>query len=275
MLRETARAGRARPRACDRRAPPEEAEATRREVELADRECLAKGLTTFQDAGSSFAHRRADPRDGRGRRARVRLYVMVDADDEGLRGGSPSTARSGSTTAPHGARDQAHIDGALGSHGAWLLEPYTDLPGEHGAQDRAGRRRRARRRDSLSRTASSSPCTRSATGRTARRSTSTSGRSARGRDAAIAAGASSTRSTCTRGRPALRASSASSPRCRASTARRTRPWVPTRIGERARRGGRLRLAEAPRLGRCDVNGTDAPIEDVDPIANFHASVTSA
>ncbi len=33
------------------------------------------------------------------------------------------------------------------------------------------------------------------------------------------------------------------------------------------------MAEAPRRGRRILNGTDAPVEDVSPLQNFHASVT--
>jgi predicted amidohydrolase YtcJ len=51
------------------------------------------------------------------------------------------------------------------------------------------------------------------------------------------------------------------------------PWVPERLGaERSREGAYLwrTLIDS---GAVVSNGTDAPIEDVDPIANFHASVT--
>ena len=51
------------------------------------------------------------------------------------------------------------------------------------------------------------------------------------------------------------------------------PWVPTRIGaDRARTRGYVwrRLLDAKAV---IVNGTDAPVEDLDPIASFHGSVT--
>ena len=52
-----------------------------------------------------------------------------------------------------------------------------------------------------------------------------------------------------------------------------RPWAPARLGmERIREGAyawRKLLASGARL----LNGTDAPVEDVSPIRNFHATVT--
>jgi predicted amidohydrolase YtcJ len=51
------------------------------------------------------------------------------------------------------------------------------------------------------------------------------------------------------------------------------PWVPLRIGElRAREGAYVwrRLLDA---GVVIANGTDAPVEPIDPVASFHASVT--
>jgi predicted amidohydrolase YtcJ len=51
------------------------------------------------------------------------------------------------------------------------------------------------------------------------------------------------------------------------------PWVPQRLGERRAREGAYVWRSLIDSGALVCNGTDAPIEDVDPIANFHASVT--
>jgi predicted amidohydrolase YtcJ len=110
---------------------PEEREAeARRAVELAGEEVLSKGITSFHDAGSPFstidflrelADEGALP---------VRLYVMVrgetnEAMDELL----PQYRMEGYGNDFLTVRSiKRQIDGALGAHGAWLLEPYTDLP---------------------------------------------------------------------------------------------------------------------------------------------------
>ncbi|MGB2907259.1 MAG: amidohydrolase [Candidatus Aminicenantaceae bacterium] len=105
-------------------------EAERRQVvEIADKECLSKGITGVHDAGSPFETVDLFKEFVTQGKLGVRLYVMVrEPNDrlaerisdywiEGL-GDNHLTVRSIKLT----------IDGALGPHGAWLLEPYTSLP---------------------------------------------------------------------------------------------------------------------------------------------------
>jgi len=113
---------------------PEEGTARTRElVGLASRECLANGITTFHDAGASLSTvdlYKAMAEEGA---LPVRLYVMLGA-------GSKTLAEKGLAYRMIGAAGnhltvraiKRLIDGALGSHGAWLLEPYADLPGSTG-----------------------------------------------------------------------------------------------------------------------------------------------
>jgi len=51
------------------------------------------------------------------------------------------------------------------------------------------------------------------------------------------------------------------------------PWVPHRLGERRAREGAYVWRALIDSGAVVCNGTDAPVEDVDPIPNFHAAVT--
>jgi predicted amidohydrolase YtcJ len=51
------------------------------------------------------------------------------------------------------------------------------------------------------------------------------------------------------------------------------PWVPTRLGEARSRAGAYVWRSLLDSGAVVTNGTDAPVEDVDPLASFHASVT--
>ncbi|MGI9203348.1 MAG: amidohydrolase [Woeseiaceae bacterium] len=112
------------------RLTPEEMEQVDRErVMLAADEALRHGVTSFQDAGTSFEgidfFRKLEEEGN----LPVRLYVMVrresnEAMDEVLpqykmlpEGNDFLTVRS----------IKRQIDGALGAHGAWLLEPYEDL----------------------------------------------------------------------------------------------------------------------------------------------------
>jgi len=115
-------------------ATPEEAQARlRKQIELAARECLVHGVTTFHDAGASFGTVDLYKKMAEEGALPVRLYVMLGAYGKDL------TAR-GSAYRMIGAVEnhltvraiKRLIDGALGAHGAWLLEPYTDLPSSTG-----------------------------------------------------------------------------------------------------------------------------------------------
>jgi predicted amidohydrolase YtcJ len=98
-------------------------------IELAEAECLASGVTSFQDAGSSFAAIDALKETAARGELKVRLWVMV-------REGNSALARKMAAYRMIGFGDdhltvraiKRSVDGALGSHGAWLLAPYDDLP---------------------------------------------------------------------------------------------------------------------------------------------------
>ena len=113
---------------------PEEAAAReRREVELAAAECLKQGVTTFHDAGSSF--RTIDlfrKMAGEGTLG-VRLYVMIGETNRALEARGAAYRMIGAADNHLTVRAiKRFMDGALGSHGAWLLAPYADLPGSTG-----------------------------------------------------------------------------------------------------------------------------------------------
>jgi len=113
---------------------PEQVDAEQRKiVELAEKECLSKGITFLHDAGSSFGTIDLFKEFAEQGRLDIRLYVMVREDNQALKerlseykminlGNNHLTVRS----------IKRLIDGALGPHGAWLLEPYSDLPSSTG-----------------------------------------------------------------------------------------------------------------------------------------------
>jgi len=113
------------------RLTPEEMKHIDRErAMLAADEALAHGVTSFHDAGSSFETIDFFKELEEEGKLPVRLYVMVRRESNELmdqalpqykmlpEGNDYLTVRS----------IKRQIDGALGSHGAWLLEPYVDLP---------------------------------------------------------------------------------------------------------------------------------------------------
>ena len=105
----------------------------------------------------------------------VRLWVMVREDNAVL---APKLAQYRMIDYGNGHLTvraiKQSIDGALGSRGAWLLEPYSDKPDSDRARTRRRSPRSPRPRGSRCSTTTSCASTRSATAPTARRSTSSS-----------------------------------------------------------------------------------------------------
>jgi len=98
-------------------------------IRLATEECLSKGVTTFCDAGSPCSTiRRFKELASRGR-LKMRLWVMIGESNEALAEHLPEYRIRG--LGDHHLTVRAikrFMDGALGTHGAWLLKPYDDLP---------------------------------------------------------------------------------------------------------------------------------------------------
>ncbi len=263
----------ARDRARARR-PPDEIEAQeRRGIELAQEECLSKGITTFEDAGSPFGTIDLLKKMAQEGRLKLRLWVMVRDDNAKLRqrlaqyrltgfGGGFLTVRA----------IKRQIDGALGSRGAWLLKPYADDPSttglntepvpdieetarlaiENGFQlcvhaigDRANRETL----DLYERTFRAHPEKKDLRWRVEHAQHLDPADIPRFAKLGVVASMQGIHCTS------------------------DGPWVTARLGaERAREGAYVwrKLIDS---GAIVCNGTDTPVEDVDPIANFHASVT--
>ena len=104
-----------------------------RQVSLAAQECLSKGITTFQDAGSSFATVSLFRELAEQGELPLRLWVMLHDNNEALKTNIASYRQVNSPGHRLTVRAiKQSIDGALGTHGAWLLEPYTDMPSSSG-----------------------------------------------------------------------------------------------------------------------------------------------
>ena len=106
------------------------ADLTRRAIELATRECLSKGVTSFQDAGSSFGTIDTFVEMAQSGELGVRLWVMIRESNARILANIDqykTLQRVGNNHLTVGGIKRS-IDGALGSRGAWMLEPYTDSP---------------------------------------------------------------------------------------------------------------------------------------------------
>jgi len=260
--------------------PPAERDAeARKQVELAEHEALSKGITTFEDAGSPMPtidlvkdlaeHGKLD----------IRVWMMLRQSNAEI---EPRLSKYFFI----GAGDQhlsvraikRQIDGALGSRGALLLEPYSDLapdaPNRSGlyTEDPADIRKTAE----LAIANGFQMCVH-AIGDRANREVldlyesvfrehpEKNGKTLRWRI-----------------EHAQHLNAADVPRfselgviaaMQAVHCTSDAPFVPIRLGNRRAEEGAYVWQKLMKSGAVVGNGTDTPVEDVDPIAGFYAAVS--
>ena len=244
-----------------------------RDVELATNECLSKGITTFHDAGESIAtvdRLRSMAETGA---LKVRLYVMLEGSNEGL----APRLREGPLL-ELGRRHltvraiKKYMDGALGSRGAWLLAPYTDAPDTTGLPAEP-----IERLEETARLAAENGfqlCIHAIGDRANREVLDLYERTLRAHP--------DVKNPRWRIEHAQHLDPADIPRfsrlgviaaMQGIHCTSDGPWVAERLGDERARTGAYAWRRLLDSGALVVNGTDAPVEDVDPIACYHASVT--
>lgn len=116
-----------------RRTPAEKLADAKLEIQLAANECLQKGITSFQDAGSGFETVTLLKQMAEAGELPLRLWLMLRVANEDLEidGSKYRWIGAGNGYVTVRAIKRA-ADGALGPRGAWLLEPYADLPERFG-----------------------------------------------------------------------------------------------------------------------------------------------
>jgi predicted amidohydrolase YtcJ len=253
---------------------PEEREAElRREIQLADEEALSKGVTSFQDAGSSFATIDVFKKVASEGKLGLRLWVMIRDTNELMAQNLASYRLVDGFDKQLTTRAIKHtFDGALGSRGAWLLEPYSDLPSSTGLN-------------------TIPPATVEETARLAM---------AHGYQLCVhAIGDRANREVLNIFEAAFKANpDKKEMRWRIEHAQHLNPadiprfaelgviasmqgihctsdavFVPARLGAKRSEEGAYVWQKLMKSGAVVSNGTDAPVEDVDPIPNFYATVT--
>ena len=107
---------------------------SQRALQLAVQESLKNGITSFQDAGSGANAINAMRQGLADKELKVRLYVMLTSR-------SPELLKDWYKKGPEIGTGNDYLtirsiklnaDGALGSRGAWLLDEYRDRPGHFG-----------------------------------------------------------------------------------------------------------------------------------------------
>jgi len=251
---------------------PEEAEARNAKIlELADREVIGKGITSFQDAGSGFDVVSQVKRAIDAGRMNVRLWMMI-------RGGTAETLKSGRVIG-YGNNMltvraiKITADGALGSRGAWLLEPYSDKADSTGLATTPVESMRTQAQTALE--AGYQVCIHAIGDRANREVLNIY-------EEAFKKNGKNGKDLRWRVEHAQHLNGADIPRfgqlgviaamqgihCTSDA-----PWVEPRLGAKRAEEGAYVWQKLMKSGAVVTNGTDAPVEDVDPIASYYATVT--
>jgi predicted amidohydrolase YtcJ len=273
LLRETAQ--RLIKRGAGEPAPTREEEdaRARKELELASQDVLSKGITTFEDAGSTLDTIDRMKRMVDEGKMGVRLWVMVRQDNASI---APKLAQYKMIDHGNGHLTvraiKKQIDGALGSRGAWLLAPYSDKPESSGLETT-----KVAEIDETAQLALKNGfqlCVH-AIGDRANRETLNIFERALGPSA-------KSKDLRWRVEHAQHISAADIPRfgkmgviasmqgihCTSDA-----PYVIERLGAARAQEGAYVWQKLMKTGAVVANGTDAPVEDVDPIPSYYASVS--
>ena len=266
LMRETAQGLVKRP-------GPTEAD-IRKQLALADEESISNGITTFHDAGSQFRTLDVVKKMIDEGQMHVRLWMMIREPNAALQqnldkyriigyGNNQLTIRAIKVTA----------DGALGSRGAWMLEPYADKPDSVGT---------------VPATVATLPATAQiaidhhmqlcvhAIGDRANREVLNI------YEAAFKKANVNGKDLRFRIEHAQHLSAADIPRfgqlgviaaMQANHCTSDGTWVPDRIGDKRAEEGAYVWQKLMKSGAIVSNGTDAPVENVDPIPNYYSAVT--
>jgi predicted amidohydrolase YtcJ len=279
LLRETA-SGLVRTGTGAPRPTPDEVEArAERVLQLADQEAISKGITSFQDAGSSFelvnrAKRLID--EGK---MNVRLWFMIRLNWAPANAMANMQALKAGRVVGYGNNQltvraiKITADGALGSRGAWLLEPYSDKADSTGLATTPVENIRVAAQAAYE--SGFQVCIHAIGDRANREVLNVY-------EQTFKQNAVNGRNQRWRIEHAQHINAADIPRfgqlgviaamqgihCTSDA-----PWVEPRLGAKRAEEGAYVWQKLMQSGAVVTNGTDAPVENIDPIASFYATVT--
>jgi hypothetical protein len=244
-------------------------------IDLAAKEALSKGLTTVSDAGSPPSTIEVMKKVVDEGKLPVRVWMMLRETPDKLASDMPKyrVINYGDRRFTVRAIKRA-IDGALGSRGAWMLDPYADLTTTNGMNT-----------DSLEDIQQSAELAIKYGYQVAVHAIGDRGnREVLNIYQKTFAGHPNENGRALRWRieHAQHLSAADIPRfaqlgviasmegvhCTSDA-----PYVLARLGPRRAEEGAYVWQKLMKSGAIIANGTDAPVEDIDPIATFYASVT--
>jgi predicted amidohydrolase YtcJ len=258
----------------DRHIPQNTEETDRQALDLALKACLRNGLTGFHDAGATRENIDLFHEFKTEGKLSVRLYVMITGRDrdlvyEWLKQGPEIDTTSWLTI----RSIKLNCDGALGSRGAWFLEPYSDRKDFSGMATISMDTVLKTSRDALK--YGFQVCSHAIGDRANKEILDRY-------EIAIRENPSQSADHRFRIEHAQHLSPSDIPRfanlgvipaMQAIHMSSDRPWAIERLGEKRIVEGAYMWQALVKSGARIVNGTDAPVEPLNPIPSFYASVT--
>jgi predicted amidohydrolase YtcJ len=275
LLRETASgiAGRALETWRSKKTAAERLADARQQIDLAVKASLEKGVTSFHDAGVPFTTVDIYKQAAADGLLGIRLWVMVRDSNENLAAKMAQYKAVGLNN--HHltvAAIKVTADGALGSRGALMLEPYSDSPGSVGLATNS--------LESIAVTAKIAKdtgvqlCVHCIGDRANREVLNIYERAFQG--------VPNSKDLRWRIEHAQHISAADIPRfgqlgvipaMQGNHATSDAPYVPARLGAKRAEEGAYVWQKLMKSGAIIANGTDVPVERIDPMANFYATIT--
>jgi len=256
-----------------KRTPEQIKEEQLKAIKLADRACLADGVTSFHDAGTSFGTIEIYKQLILDNKLGVRINAMISEPNERLKQDISNYKIIGFADHHLTVRSiKRLIDGALGAHGAWLLEPYNSLPTSVGLNTEPIDAMKITARIAIEN--GFQLCTHAIGDRGNRETLDIYEEAFKQhpgkkdlrwriehaqhlhpddlpRFAKLGVIASMQPNHCTS----------------------DGPWVIKRLGEKRAKEGAYMWRKLMETGAVICNGTDVPVENINPVANFYAAVT--
>jgi predicted amidohydrolase YtcJ len=273
LMRETAQGLIKRGAGAPPPTPAETAARDREVLELASKEVLSKGITTFEDAGSPLATIDLMKKMVDEGKMGVRLWVMVRQPNATI---APKLAQYKMIDYGEGHLTvraiKKQIDGALGSRGAWMLEPYSDSPSSVGLPTTPTESIAEISRIALDNGVQL--CVHAIGDRANREVLNIYERAFKARP--------DLKDFRWRIEHAQHISAADIPRfgqlgviaaMQGIHATSDAPYVLARLGAKRAEEGAYVWQKLMKSGAVIANGTDAPVEDIDPIPSFYSSVS--
>jgi predicted amidohydrolase YtcJ len=275
LLRETASGivSRALEEWRSKKTPAERLADARQQIDLAVKASLEKGVTSFHDAGVPFTTVDIYKQAAADGLLGIRLWVMVRDSNENLAAKMAQYKAVGLNN--HHltiAAIKVTADGALGSRGALMLEPYSDSPGSVGLATNS--------LESIAVTAKIAKdtgvqlCVHCIGDRANREVLNIYERAFQG--------VPNSKDLRWRIEHAQHISAADIPRfgqlgvipaMQGNHATSDAPYVPARLGAKRAEEGAYVWQKLMKSGAIIANGTDVPVERIDPMANFYATIT--